>query len=308
MRPPRLLAWCLWEKKGVAHCSQCNAPQVERLTLEVEWAGDPSVAPRDQLASTQPVWKPNPVAMWLPPETPVTKASASPLRSAHAAHHSTLVRTHVARDEHGGLGAQVLLTGTPLTVGMFTVVGCRVSALGVSWRQPWTPRTQFAANHSWQPGNSSMHSASARDVSGLAQVTPCATFIALPVACPRRATSRCRVCHVAIALSAVLHGRHVQARVSVVGPLPLVDARVEVPPSSVAPQDEAHEPAPVAAAAPPPNKRDGKAGAAAPEPVVQAVSAVALKGQVLKWWLNIANTGALHFLIWSDGPQSGDEE
>lgn len=79
---------------------------------------------------------------------------------------------------------------------------------------------------------------------------------------------------------------------SVVGPLPLVDARVEVPPSSVAPQDEANEPAPSAAAPPQPAKRDGKAGAAAPEPVVQAVSAVALKGQVLKWWLNIANTGA----------------
>lgn len=47
--------------------------QVERLTLEVEWAGHPSMAPRDQMASQQAVWKPNPVAMWLPPETPATK-------------------------------------------------------------------------------------------------------------------------------------------------------------------------------------------------------------------------------------------
>lgn len=109
--------------------------QVERLTLEVEWAGHPSVAPRDQAAAAQqPVWKPSPVAMWLPPETPATR---------------------------------VVLTGTPLAAGMFTVVGCQVAALGVSWRQPWAPRGHFAADHSWQPGN---HSLAARDHSGLAQV------------------------------------------------------------------------------------------------------------------------------------------
>lgn len=47
--------------------------QVERLTLEVEWAGHPSVAPADQKAATHAKWKPNPVAMWLPAETPATK-------------------------------------------------------------------------------------------------------------------------------------------------------------------------------------------------------------------------------------------
>ena len=107
---------------------------MERLTLEVEWAGHPSVAPRDQLAAAQqPHWKPSPVAMWLPPETPATK---------------------------------VLLTGTPLAGGMYTVVGCQVTALGVSWRQPWTPRAHSVADQSWQPGDPSM---SVKDHSGLAQ-------------------------------------------------------------------------------------------------------------------------------------------
>ena len=51
-------------------------PQVERLTLEVEWAGHPSLAARDQrAASGQAVWKPSPVAMWLPAETPATQVS-----------------------------------------------------------------------------------------------------------------------------------------------------------------------------------------------------------------------------------------
>ena len=184
----------------------------------------------------------------------------------------------------GGGWVQVLLTGTPLTVGMFTVVGCRVSALGVSWRQPWTPRTQFAADYSWQLGNSSMHSPPAKDVSGFAQVFTCAARL-LPVGSPHCSADIIEW----LSADCGLHWCG-QARVSVVGPLPLVEARVEVPPSSVAPQDEADEPAPAAASAPP--KRDVKAGASAPEPVVKAVSAVALKGQVLKWWLNIANTGA----------------
>ena len=157
---------------------------MERLILEVEWAGHPSVAPRDQLASSQPVWKPNPVAMWLPPETPVTKAGASPCLAACCTPTEGGSGCLCPHAEGSGLGAQVLLTGTPLTVGMFTVVGCRVSALGVSWRQPWTPRAQFAADLSWQPGNSSVHVASAKDVSGLAQVPSFGEFLAVqPVAC-----------------------------------------------------------------------------------------------------------------------------
>lgn len=82
-----------------------------------------------------------------------------------------------------------------------------------------------------------------------------------------------------------------QARVSVVGPLPLVEARVEVPASSVAPQDEAGEAA-SAATPTPPAKRDGKSGTSGPEPAAKAISATALKGQVLNWWLSVANTGA----------------
>ena len=52
--------------------------QVERLTLDVEWAGHPSVALADQKLATQAKWKPNPVAMWLPAETPATKVRACP--------------------------------------------------------------------------------------------------------------------------------------------------------------------------------------------------------------------------------------
>ena len=64
---------------------------------------------------------------------------------------------------------QVVLTGTPLTKGMFTVVGCHVTALGVSWRQPWTPRPAFMADYTWAPGNQSV-AGPAKDHSGLAQV------------------------------------------------------------------------------------------------------------------------------------------
>ena len=47
--------------------------QVERLNLEVAWAGHPSVAPADQNLTTAAKWKPNSVAIYLPPETPATK-------------------------------------------------------------------------------------------------------------------------------------------------------------------------------------------------------------------------------------------
>lgn len=43
------------------------------MSLEVEWAGTPSMAPADQNLTAQAKWKPNPVAIYLPPETPATK-------------------------------------------------------------------------------------------------------------------------------------------------------------------------------------------------------------------------------------------
>lgn len=55
----------------------CARAQVERLTLDVEWAGHPSLAPADKKVATQAKWKPNPVAMWLPAETPATKVPHS---------------------------------------------------------------------------------------------------------------------------------------------------------------------------------------------------------------------------------------
>ena len=38
---------------------------------------------------------------------------------------------------------QVLLTGIPLAPGLFTITGCQVSAMGVSWMQPWLSRSAF---------------------------------------------------------------------------------------------------------------------------------------------------------------------
>ncbi len=68
-------------------------------------------------------------------------------------------------DDAFALGVQVLLTGIPLTVGMFTVVGCDVTALGVSWRQPWTPRHLFLAGAAWPKEH-----ASSKELGGGAQV------------------------------------------------------------------------------------------------------------------------------------------
>lgn len=39
---------------------------------------------------------------------------------------------------------QVMLTGMPLRAGLFTITGCLVTAMGVSWKQPWLPRTAFS--------------------------------------------------------------------------------------------------------------------------------------------------------------------
>ncbi|BDA44212.1 probable trafficking protein particle complex subunit 9 at N-terminal half [Coccomyxa sp. Obi] len=200
--------------------------KVERLTLEVEWAGHPSMAPRDQMASQQAVWKPNPVAMWLPPETPATK---------------------------------VLLTGIPLTVGMFTVVGCHVTALGVSWRQPWTPRHVFLAESAWPKEH-----ASTKEPGGQAQ-----------------------------------------ARVSVVDPLPLVEARIEVAPSCVTRSGDRAE------AAPP--QKESKSAASIKSkggPSVTLTEAMALKGQVLSWCIGIANIGKLPVVaaVIGDDQQDGQSQ
>ncbi|KAK9837091.1 hypothetical protein WJX81_002340 [Elliptochloris bilobata] len=83
-----------------------NAIKVEKLTLEAEHLADASVPPRDQASCGKPSWKPNAVAMWLPADTSPTK---------------------------------VILTGVPLGKGLLTLTGCRLTALGVTWKQPWTP-------------------------------------------------------------------------------------------------------------------------------------------------------------------------
>ena len=85
-----------------------------------------------------------------------------------------------------------------------------------------------------------------------------------------------------------------QARVSVVDPLPLIRVRIETPPTSVAPQVEqkavssAESSSETAAAAPKAQE------ACAP---IEPIRASALKGQVLSWWLSISNTGTVCCLM-----------
>ena len=40
---------------------------------------------------------------------------------------------------HPAVRLQVVLTGVPLVRGLLTLTGCRLTALGVTWKQPWTP-------------------------------------------------------------------------------------------------------------------------------------------------------------------------
>jgi hypothetical protein len=79
-----------------------------------------------------------------------------------------------------------------------------------------------------------------------------------------------------------------QARVSVVDPLPLVRARIETPPTSVAPSTEQPAATPSTAspdtAASAPKAQDEQAA-------IETVKASALKGQILGWWLSISNIG-----------------
>ena len=76
-----------------------------------------------------------------------------------------------------------------------------------------------------------------------------------------------------------------------VDPLPLVKARIEVPPTSVAPVVEQQAaPPPAAALEAPAAVHKGQEANASIEPV----KASALKGQVLSWWLTVSNAGTVH--------------
>ncbi|KAK9846875.1 hypothetical protein WJX84_009549 [Apatococcus fuscideae] len=82
--------------------------KVDRLALEAEHVGDPSIAPRDQaLGALQgtPSWRTHPVALFLPPETPPTK---------------------------------VVLKGAALRKGLYVMTGCSITSLGATWRQKWS--------------------------------------------------------------------------------------------------------------------------------------------------------------------------
>ena len=77
-----------------------------------------------------------------------------------------------------------------------------------------------------------------------------------------------------------------QARVSVVDPLPLVEARVEVAPSCVTRSGERAEATPL--------QKESKSAASTKSkgvPSVALTEATALKGQVLSWCIGIANVG-----------------
>lgn len=71
---------CRGQKRGCNDISlkgMIAAVQVDRLALEAEHVGDPSIAPRDQALSAlqgTPSWRSHPVALFLPPDTPPTKA------------------------------------------------------------------------------------------------------------------------------------------------------------------------------------------------------------------------------------------
>lgn len=83
--------------------------QIERLTLEAEHVQDPSVAPIDHRPGSQepPAWRGLPVQMQLPPQTGPVK---------------------------------VTLSGVPLVKGFFVLTGCRLTFLGITWLQSWSPK------------------------------------------------------------------------------------------------------------------------------------------------------------------------
>ena len=125
------------------------------------------MAPPDQNLTTQAKWKPNSVAIYLPPETPATKV-CDPIavigiqEDTHlqmcTGHGSELKAPYIF------VLVQVLLTGIPLAPGLFTITGCQVSAMGVSWMQPWLSRSAFL-------GQVSAQQAGATEQGGHAQVT-----------------------------------------------------------------------------------------------------------------------------------------
>ena len=75
-----------------------------------------------------------------------------------------------------------------------------------------------------------------------------------------------------------------------VDPLPVVKARIEVPPTSVAPAlDQQVAPLPAAAVEAPAaahKAQDANGG-------IEPIKASALKGQVLSWWLIVSNPGTV---------------
>lgn len=79
-----------------------------------------------------------------------------------------------------------------------------------------------------------------------------------------------------------------------VDPLPLVKARIEVPPTSVAPVLEQQvPPLPAPASEAPATAQKAQEANASIDPI----KASALKGQVLSWWLIVSNAGKVHS-IW----------
>ena len=72
-----------------------------------------------------------------------------------------LLREHVA-------GAQVVLEGTPLVKGLFVVTGCKISSMGVTWHQPWSPPPPSPLQMLCQPASPDQ----AAETGGLAQARP----------------------------------------------------------------------------------------------------------------------------------------
>ena len=178
---------------------------------------------------------------------------------------------------------QVMLTGVPLRAGLFTITGCLVTAMGVSWKQPWLPRSAFSGQ---QDGT--------KAPGGHPQVQ---VFLYAHPPLFRRAfvgrrNSSLEDAGLDSEGSNPLHS--MQARVSVVDPLPLIRVRMETPPTSVAPQIEQK--------AVPSSDSSSEIAAAAPKSQeanapIEPIRASALKGQILSWWLSISNAGTLCCLM-----------
>lgn len=148
----------------------------------------------------------------------------------------------------------------PLVKGHLALTGCRLTALGVTWRQPWL-----------QP-------AASGQCAGLPAAEEAGGQVQVPASAAHQACTRCTPNPL---LSAADWGLAAQARVSVVDPLPLMEARLDIAATHVSSADALHA-LPAA----------GEASKGGEVPLRAAATDVtSLRGQVLQCRLIAANAG-----------------